>query len=108
MTAMVARVALCPVRARPVLSENLDVFFDAFASSVVYGSVTGKGILDAPSNIIADGMVLTTDYLLTVKTADFGSAKYGDAITVDSISYKVRESRQIDDGKLSEILLTKV
>lgn len=91
-----------------MLSENLDVFFDAFASSVVFGGVTGKGILDAPSNVIADGMVLTTDYLLTVKTAEFGSARYSDSITVDGVAYKVRESRQIDDGKLSEILLTKV
>lgn len=91
-----------------MLSENLDVFFGAFASDVVFGGVTGKGILDAPSNIIADGMVLTTDYLLTVKTSAFGTAKYGDAITVDGAAYKVRESRQIDDGKLSEILLTKV
>ena len=90
-----------------MLSENLDVFFDAFASAVVFGSITGKGILDAPSNVIADGMVLTTDYLLTVKTAQFGNAKYGDAITVDGVAYKVRESRQIDDGKLSEILLSK-
>lgn len=91
-----------------MLSENLDVFFGVFASDVTFGSVTGKGILDAPSNVIADGMVLTTDYLLTVKTAQFGSAKYGDSITVDGEAYKVRESRQIDDGKLSEILLTKV
>lgn len=91
-----------------MLVENLDVFFDAFGSDVVFGSVTGKGILDAPTNVIADGMVLTTDYLLTVKTSTFSSAKYGDAITVDGVEYKVRESRQIDDGKLSEILLTKV
>jgi len=46
--------------------------------------------------------------LLTVKTAVFGSAKYGDSLTVDGVAYKVRESRQIDDGKLSEILLTRV
>jgi hypothetical protein len=91
-----------------MLSENLDVFFDAFASPVVFGKITGKGIMDAPSNIIADGMILTTDYLLTVKTAVFGSAKYGDNLTVDGVAYKVRESRQIDDGKLSEILLTRV
>lgn len=91
-----------------MLGEDLDVFFGVFASEVVFGSITGKGILDAPSNVLADGMVLTTDYLLTVKTSAFGSAKYGDAITVDGAAYKVRESRQIDDGKLSEILLTKV
>lgn len=91
-----------------MLSENLDVFFGAFASDVVHGSVTGKGILDAPTNVIADGMVLTTDYLLTVKTAQFSGAKYGDSITVDGTAYKVREARQIDDGKLTEILLTKV
>lgn len=88
--------------------DDTDVFFNFFASDVVFGTIVGKGIFDAPSNIIADGMVLTTDYLLTVQTAVFGAAKYGDTITVDGYAYKVRESRQIDDGKLSEILLTKV
>jgi len=53
-------------------------------------------------------MVLTTDYLLTVKTSTFGSAKYGDSITVAGAAYQVRESRQLDDGKLNEILLTTV
>lgn len=91
-----------------MLTENLNVFFDAFASSVTAGSVTAKGILDAPTNMIGDGMVLTNDYSLTVKTADFGGLLYGDAITVDGVAYQVRETRQIDDGKLSEILLMKV
>lgn len=91
-----------------MLTENLDVFFDAFAVTVVSGAVTSKGILDAPTNVIGDGMILTNDYILTVKTSDFGDLLYGDSITVDSVSYQVRETRQIDDGKLSEIILMKV
>lgn len=91
-----------------MLTENLDVFFDAFAVTVVSGYITSKGILDAPTNMLGDGMVLTNDYVLTVKTADFGGLLYGDPITVGGVPYTVRETRQIDDGKLSEIVLTKV
>lgn len=90
------------------LVEDLSVFFDAFAVTVVSGAVTSKGILDAPTNIMGDSMVLSNDYVLTAKTADFGGLLYGDPITVDGVNYQVRENRQVEDGKLCEILLTKV
>lgn len=67
-----------------------------------------EGIFDAPTRVIDGGMVLTNDYTLTVKTSDFGAALYGDSITVNGVAYKVRETRQMDDGALSEISLQKV
>lgn len=91
-----------------MLSENLDTFLGAFGVPVVCKGVTGKGILDAPTNVMGGGMVLSNEYLLTVKTADFGTAEYGDAITVSGVQYQVREARQIDDGAFAEILLSKV
>jgi hypothetical protein len=89
------------------LSEDLSIFFDDFSVAVVFGAITGVGILDMPSEIVADGVVLTTDYKLTCLTSVFGSAKYGDTLTVDGVSYTVRESLQIDDGKFSTIMLTR-
>jgi len=54
-----------------------------------------------PGEIIADGMVLTTDYELTVKTSEFGNLQYGTGIVVDAVPYTVRSVMPIDDGRLS-------
>ena len=91
-----------------MLSEDLDVFFNDFAVTVVIGSVTGKGILDAPTHMISDGTILSNDYILTVRTSVFGAPLYGTSIKAGGISYTVRESRQIDDAAFTEILLSKV
>lgn len=88
-------------------TEDLSIFFGDFSVPVVFGSIKGVGILDMPSEIVANGVVLSTDYSLTCLTSVFGSAKYGDTITVDGTAYTVRESLQIDDGKLSTIMLTR-
>ena len=91
------------------LSEDLTVFLSDFGVSCTSGSVTASGILDMPSQIIAEGgMVINTDYTLTARTADFGGLLYGDAITVDGVNYSVREARKIDDGVFSELLLSKL
>lgn len=88
-------------------SEDLSIFFNDFSVPVSFGSIKGVGILDMPSEIVADGVVLTTDYKLTCLTSTFGSAKYGDTLTVDGTSYTVRETLQIDDGKFCTIMLTR-
>jgi hypothetical protein len=90
-----------------VITEELDLFLSDFGVSVSAGAVTGVGILDMPSQIVADGMVLTTDYRLTVKTADFGGLIYGNTITVDGAVYTIREAMKVDDGKFTELMLTK-
>ena len=66
------------------------------------------GILDSPVDVIAGGMALSREYLLTAKTSDVSSASRGTSITVGGASYTVRENRAIDDGLFSELLLTKV
>ncbi|MFZ9959281.1 MAG: head-tail joining protein [Candidatus Limnocylindrus sp.] len=89
------------------LSEDLSIFFDDFSVPVVFGAITGEGILDMPSEIVADGVVLSTDYSLTCLSSVFGAAKFGDTITVSGTSYTVRETLLIDDGKLCTIMLTR-
>lgn len=90
-------------------TEDLDVFFSTagFGLTVKSGSTTAVGILDMPSEIIADGVVLTTDYKLLVKTSDFSSLARGSAMTVDGTNYTVRESMLLDDGKITQVFLMK-
>lgn len=87
--------------------EDLNLFLNDFGVSCTAGAVTALGILDMPSQVVADGMVLTTDYRLTVRTADFGGLKYGDTISVAGSNYQVREALKIDDGSFTDLMLTK-
>jgi hypothetical protein len=89
-------------------TEDLTLFLGDFGVSCTAGAVSALGILDMPGQVISDGMVLTTDYTLTARTADFGGLLYGDGITVDGINYQVRETRKLDDGKFVEISLMRL
>lgn len=90
------------------VSENLDLFVADFGVTVTFGASTAKGILDMPTEIIAGGMVLNTDYQLTFKTAALPGLDYQSAITVDGASYIVREVRAQDDGRFSVAYMSKV
>ena len=89
------------------ITEDLDIFLADFGVSCTAGAITANGILDMPSQILSDGMVLSTDYTLTARTSKFGSLIRGDSITVDSVAYTVRETMLIDDGKFVQIALQK-
>ena len=80
---------------------------DPFAVSATAGSTTANVLLDMPGEVIAGGMVLSTDYTITAKNTDFGTLVSGDSITVDSVAYTVRENRLIGDGLIVEISLQK-
>ena len=90
------------------LTENIDIFFSDFGNSVVSGGARYKGILEQPDELIADGVVLTTDYELIAKNSELGSLAFDAQISIDNSDYKVRNVRKIDDGTLSVISLMKV
>lgn len=90
------------------LTEDLSLFLADFGVTVTSGAVSGMGILDMPSQIVADGMVLTTDYKLTVRTSEFGGLIYGAPVTVDGVNYQVREAIKVDDGQFTELMLTRL
>ena len=89
------------------LTEDLDVFFDGdeFAVDCTAGTITAKGIIDMPTEMVAGGQILSTDYTLTAKASDFGDLLYGSQINVNGVAYTVREAVKIGDGKLVEIAL---
>lgn len=90
------------------LSEDLGIFFEDFGVSCTAGAVTALGILDMPTQVLAGEMVLSTDYTLTCRNADFGGLLFGDSITVDGVNYQVKETRQLDDGAFVEIGLMRL
>lgn len=89
------------------ITEDLDIFLVDFGVSCTAGATTANGILDMPSQVISDGMVLTTDYTLTARTSAFGSLIRGDSITVDGTAYTVRETMLLDDGKFVQLGIQK-
>ncbi len=89
-------------------TEDLDVFLSDFGQAVIRNGVSYKGILEQPDEIVADGLVMTTDYELTGKTSELGSLVFDDIISVDGDNYKVRQARKIDDGKFCTVSLNKV
>ena len=88
-------------------TEDLDTFFIDFRDSVIYDNAEYIAFLDQPDEMIADGVVLTTDYQLTGRTKDFGSILFDETIKVNEEDYKVRNVRKIDDGSLCKVSLTK-
>lgn len=88
-------------------TEDINTFFGDFSDDVVYLGAIYKGILEQPDELIADGVVLTTDYELTVKNSELGSLTFDTEIDVSDVTYKVRNVRKIDDGTLCKISLTK-
>jgi hypothetical protein len=90
------------------LTEDLSLFLNDFGVTATSGAISALGILDMPTQVLAGEMVLSTDYTLTARYADFGGLLYGDGITVDGINYQVRETRQLDDGAFVEIGLMKL
>ena len=56
--------------------EDIGVFFEDFSDVVRLGNDSYKGILEQPDEIVADGIVMTTDYQLTAKNSELGGVAY--------------------------------
>ncbi len=67
---------------------------------VTWGAVSGEAILEQNAELVSGGNVISVEYMLhNLPTAQFGALKYGDLITVDGLSYAVREPMVIGDGR---------
>ena len=64
-----------------------------------------------PDQILSGDMIYSTDYVLQVKTTDFTDLEFGETIKTDvngvQTAFEVKGQRLLDDGKLTEITLSK-
>lgn len=88
--------------------QDLDVLFVDFSSEVTWGSSRFSGLLDTPDELAGGGLVISTDYQLLAKSSDIEGIIDGEILTVDGVSFEVRQVRKIDDGALSRVLLSKI
>jgi len=86
-------------------TEDIDVFLADFGVPMSAGSASGVGILDMPSEMVADGVVMTTDYRVTCLASLFGDLQYGAGVNVDGLPYTVRSVELLDDGKFCDLML---
>lgn len=91
------------------MAEDLSVFFndDLIASDVVDGSTPLRGIYSAPGELIADGMVMSDEHSVLMKSSDCAGWLKGRSITVSGDSFFVRMVFPEGDGKLSRVTLSK-
>ena len=88
-------------------TATLRVYLQDGVTCQIGGGTAFKGHLDSADDVIAAGTAISTEYILTAVTTDVSSLVRGSSITVDSVAYTVRENLLIDDGKFSNVLLSK-
>lgn len=94
------------------IDSDLDIFLqEPFGQKVHYSGGTKMGILDMPDQILSGDMIYSTDYVLQVKTTDFTDLEIGETIktAINGIDtdFEVKGQRLLDDGKFTEITLSK-
>jgi hypothetical protein len=77
--------------------------------AIVVGGVSGTGLLDEADQILVQdgsgGQVVVMATTVTIQTSAFPSAKIGDAVSIGSKNFTVRERLRIGDGGLTKLLL---
>lgn len=87
-------------------TEDPTLYLADFGVSCSAGAISGLGILDQDSEMALGGDVVFIPYLLTAETSKFGNLQYGDAITVDGVSYIVEQKPlRVDDGTFCKVPL---
>lgn len=65
--------------------------------------------LRAPGSEVLSGEVLSTDYSIQYPATELGGLKRGESLTVDAVSFKVREGpKSLHDGSVLEVKLALV
>lgn len=94
--------------------EDIDAFFADFNQSASWtpslgGPVQIVGvILDQPDENIFGGGELSHEWAITYSSTKFSGLKTGEIIVINSINYKVREIKSLDDGSLITAKLSKI
>ena len=73
---------------------------------VVWGAISGEGILESNAELVSDGNVISVEYVLhNLPVADFGGLRYGDTLSVNVLNYAVREPMVVGDGRFMMVSL---
>lgn len=77
--------------------------------SVIWGAVSGEGLLEQNTELVVNDQVLSVEYALHNLPAElFGALSYGDAVTVAGEAYEVRHAPLlVGDGRYCVVMLAK-
>lgn len=88
--------------------EDMTVFFADFGSLATWNGLSGHVLFDAPEQIIgAAGDVITAEFRILYATGMFPGLKFKDTIYVNGTAYRVITVQAVDDGQLTQALLSK-
>lgn len=93
-------------------AEDMTAFFADFAVTASFTPKTGAAetaqvILDAPSDLILGGEMISTDYRITFPASSLPAIAAGNLGTVDGVDYIVREITLTGDGKIKVARLSR-
>lgn len=91
-----------------MITENLALFFADFGQAATWNGNTTYAILDAATEDLLGGRVLSTDYVMQVEAAGFPGIARDAVIVIGAASYQVREVRARDDGAVLELTVRKL
>ena len=94
----------------PFAEDIAGTFFreSEFGTAATWNGQSAVVMLDAPTEDVLGGRGLSEEYQAQIPTADWPGISNGARVTIGGIDYVVREVRQLDDGKVKQLLLTKV
>ena len=88
-------------------AEDQSVFLADFGLPVVANGVSGLGLYDSPGEYVGvDGAMMLADPTVRCLASLVEGLQYGDTITVNGLSYNVRENRPLFDGVWHQVFLT--
>ena len=90
-----------------IQTDSLDAIFSDFAVPVVAGGVSGLGVLDEPTTIVAGDQLISTEYVLHCKASSYSGIKAGDSVNVGGVAYTCRTNERDLDGFTSQISSSK-
>lgn len=99
-----------------MFTEDLSVFFpggDCAALPATWAPSSGGAqqsaqvLLDAPDAELIDGSVRSREYAITYRATQWVGLKTGETVTVNGLTYTVREVSALDDGALVRATLSK-
>lgn len=97
-------------------AEDMGAFFSVgdFAVAATFTptdggpTVSASVILDAPTEDVLGGDALSDEYAITYPATELAGIRAGASGVIAGVSYKVRDVRLLDDGKLKRAKLSKV